>query len=82
VGLDAGRHGYIYPAWQVTRNGMLNGLEAVLGELKDHDPWMQAQFMLQPNSRLLDRSPLEALRGGDIASVRAAARGLGEHGAA
>ena len=82
VGLDAGRHGYIYPGWQVTKSGMLNGLEAVLGELKDHDPWMRVQFMLQPNSRLNDRSPLEALRGGDIASVRAAARALGEHGAA
>ncbi|HET9522800.1 MAG TPA: hypothetical protein VFO90_01130, partial [Terrimicrobiaceae bacterium] len=82
VGLDAGRHGYIYPAWQVTKSGMLNGLEEVLAELKDHDPWMRVQFMLQPNSRLNDRTPLEALREGDIASVRAAARALGEHGAA
>jgi biotin operon repressor len=82
IGLDAGRHGYIYPAWQVTKSGMLNGLEEVLEELKHHDPWMQAQFILQPNSRLGERTPLEVLREGDVAGVRAAARALGEHGAA
>jgi hypothetical protein len=82
IGLDAGRHGYIYPGWQVTKSGMLKGLEEVLADLKAHDPWMQIQFMLQPNSRLNDRTPLEVLREGDIASVRAAARALGEHGAA
>jgi len=82
IGLDVGRHGYIYPGWQFTKGGTLKGLEEVLADLKDHDPWMQVQFMLQPNSRLNDRTPLEVLRQRDIASVRAAARALGEHGAA
>jgi hypothetical protein len=81
IGLDVGRHGYVYPSWQVTDSGTLKGLEEVLTDLKEHDSWMQIQFMLQPNSRLNDRTPLELLRKGDIASVRVAARALGEHGA-
>lgn len=81
IGLDVGRHGYIYPGWQVTGSGTLEGLEEVLSDLKEHDSWMQIQFMLQPNSRLNDRTPLELLRKGEISSVRAAACALGEHGA-
>lgn len=82
IGLDVGRHGYIYPGWQFSKCGTLKGLEETLADLKDHDPWMKVQFMLQPNSRLDDRRPLDVLNQGEIASVRAAARALGEHGAA
>ena len=53
---------YVYPSWQVTDGGTLKGLEEVLTDLKEHDSWMQIQFMLQPNSRLNDRTPLELLR--------------------
>lgn len=81
VGLDAGRHGYLYPAWQFVRTGTLAGLEAVLGVLKTHDPWMQHIFMVTPNSRLRDRTPLEELRQGKLEEVLRAARAFGEHGA-
>jgi hypothetical protein len=82
VGLDAGRHGYLYPAWQFVRAGTIADLEPVLGALKGHDPWMQHIFMVSGNTRLGDRTPLEALRQGRRDDVLTAARALGEHGAA
>lgn len=82
VGLDAGRHGYLYPAWQFVREGTIPNLEPVLEALKGHDPWMQHIFMVSGNTRLEDRTALEALRQGQRDDVLAAARALGEHGAA
>jgi hypothetical protein len=82
VGLDAGRHGYLYPAWQFVREGTIPDLEPVLEALKAHDPWMQHIFMVSGNTRLEDRTPLEALRQGQLDGVLTAARALGEHGAA
>lgn len=82
VGLDAGRHGYRYPAWQFVREGTIPDLEAVLAALEKHDAWMQHIFMVSPNTRLNDRTPLEELREGRLDDVLKAARTLGEHGAA
>jgi biotin operon repressor len=82
VGLDAGRHGYLYPAWQFVREGTIPSLEPVLEALNGHDPWMQHIFMVSGNTRLNDRTPLEALRQGLLDDVLTAARALGEHGAA
>lgn len=81
VGLDAGRHGYLYPAWQFVREGTIAGLEAVLDALKDHDPWMQHIFIVTRNMRLDERTPLEALRERKLDDVLTAARAFGEHGA-
>jgi hypothetical protein len=82
VGLDAGRHGYLYPAWQFVRAGTVRGLEAVLEALQEHDPWMQHIFMVSRNARLDNRTPLEELREGRLDAVLKAARAFGEHGAA
>ena len=82
VGLDAGRHGYLYPAWQFVREGTIPDLEPALQTLKGHDPWMQHIFMVSGNTRLTDRTPLDALRQGLLDDVLTAARALGEHGAA
>jgi biotin operon repressor len=82
VGLDAGRHGYRYPAWQFGREGTISCLESVLDALKEHDPWMQHIFMVSRNARLNDRTPLEELRQGRSDDVLKAARAFGEHGAA
>jgi hypothetical protein len=43
---------------------------------------MQHIFMVSGNTRLNDRTPLEALRQGLLDDVLTAARALGEHGAA
>jgi hypothetical protein len=81
LGLDAGRHGFRYPAWQFARTGTVEGLEQALAALKHLDPWMQQVFMLGKNARLRDRRPIDVLRGGDIAAVVRAASAFGEHGA-
>lgn len=82
VGLDAGRHGYLYPAWQFAREGTIVGLEAVLDALNKHDPWMQHIFMVSRNTRLNDRTPVEGLHEDRLEDVLKAARAFAEHGAA
>lgn len=82
IGLGLGRHGYLYPSWQFSKNGTLPGLKDVLGELRKHDPWAQVIFMLSPNDRLDGTSPFRALREDRIDDVKMAASLFGEHGAA
>jgi HSP20 family molecular chaperone IbpA len=82
LGIHAGRHGYLYPAWQFTREGTIKGLETVLSFLHHHDAWMQQIFMVNANDRLGGDTPLKALRAGHLEDVKRAARAYGEHGAA
>jgi len=82
LGLDAGRHGFRYPAWQFARTGTIEGLERTLAALKHLDPWMQQSFMLGKNARLKDKRGIDILRDGDVPSVVRAASVFGEHGAA
>lgn len=82
IGLAVGRHGYLYPAWQFSRNGTVPGLEDVLRALARQDPWSQVIFMLSPNDRLESVTPLEALKKGQTEEVKIAAALFGEHGAA
>lgn len=80
LGVELGRKGFRYPAWQF---GLAN-FEPVLAALRDRDCWEQLTFFLNPNSRLGDRTPLEALqRGGgrDVEDVIRAASEYGEQGA-
>lgn len=81
IGLTLGRRGYAYPAWQFTERGTLPGLERVLEALRGHDPWMQAAFMVNPNTRLDGETPLSALRRGQTDAVIRAAAAYGEQGA-
>jgi len=80
LGLPVGSHRMAYPAWQFATEGILLGWEDVLGDLRHHDPWMQLAFMLSGNSGLDGTMPLVALRRGQVAAVRRAARLYGEHG--
>ncbi len=82
LGISLGRRGYVYPAWQFGRNGVLPGLEAVLVDLREHDPWMQAGFFLNGHTRLGGKPPVAELRRGHVEAVRRAARAYGEQGAA
>lgn len=81
VGLPAGR-AYVYPAWQFVDGQTLPGLEQVLKHLKVNDPWMQTAWMLNGNSRLEGRPPLDVLREGNRSAVLDAAQIYGEQGAA
>ena len=81
LALDTGRHGYAYPAWQLTSEGTLPGPEDVLADLGVESPWMRAGFFLGGNVRLGGETPLAELRRGHVDQVRRAARAYGEHGA-
>lgn len=78
IGLDLGRRGFAYPAWQVGPQGVLAGLPAVLAELRDETPWAQAAFFLTTNVWLDGETPLAVLRRGEIERVLNAARLLGD----
>ena len=80
LALPVGSHRMAYPSWQFTTDGILRGWEEVLGDLRQHDPWMQLAFMLSGNSGLEGTVPVVALRRGQVAAVRRAARLYGEHG--
>jgi hypothetical protein len=82
IGLDVGRRGYAYPAWQFEGGAVLPGLEEALRAMRALDPWMQAAFMVTGNARLGGRTPLAELRRGRVEAVARAARAGGEHGAA
>jgi hypothetical protein len=82
LAIDVGRRGYRYPAWQFVSAGTLPGLESALEALRPHDPWMQLTFMVSPNVRLGNSTPLEMLRAGDRHKVIAAARAFGAPGVA
>jgi hypothetical protein len=82
LALDSGKRGFLYPVWQVEDGRVLPGLEDVLQELSDFDPWMQAGFFLNPNAFLQDESPLSELRRGNVDRVLAAAGVYGEQVAA
>ena len=70
IGLSRGKGKYVYPLWQFTDLGKtLAGLETVLGQLSEVDPWTQVTFFLNPNLRLENKTPLEMLRMGEIEPV-------------
>lgn len=82
LALTVGRRGYLYPSWQFTRQGVLPGWEIILSALEANDAWAQVIFMLSPNDRLENKRPVDALRGGKVEDVKAAASVFGEHGGA
>ena len=82
LGLDTGRRGYLYPAWQFGPDGLLPGLAEVLEIMNVHDPWMRTAFFLNRNEYLAGETPLAELRRGHVDDVRRAAGAYGEQGAA
>ena len=82
IGLRSEQDIYVYPAWQFDAKDVLPGLEDVLEDLRDHDPWMQSNFFLSGDLRLDSETPLAELKRGHIEAVRRAARAYGEQCAA
>lgn len=78
IGIDLGKRGYAYPVWQIG----LNGMDAILAELDEVDPWTQVLFMLSANNWLNGETPLAMLRRGELDEVLNAARLYGEQTAA
>lgn len=81
LALTQGRRGYSYPSFQFEDGKTISGLEEVLAELKDLDPWMQMVFFTSPHERLEGKTPLEELKEGSVSEVKAVASGYGEQGA-
>jgi hypothetical protein len=74
--LEDGKLGF--PSWQFAERGLLPGLDTVLRNIGVDDPWMQAAYFLSGELRLDGRTPLEALRRGEVEAVRRAAAAYGE----
>ena len=82
LGLDTGRRGYSYPAWQLGESGgVLPGLEQTLAALHELSAWSKLRFFLSGVHRLAGATPLAALRRGEVEAVAGAARAFGSHGA-
>ena len=84
LAIDLGLRRKLYPRWQFTEAGVLPGLDAVLGVLRDGGapPWSCVRFFLSRNTRLGGQRPIDRLRRGDIKPVLAAAAAFDQHGAA
>ena len=82
LGLQLGRRGYRYPAWQFTADGVLPGLKESLKALDNASAWVQLAFLLNDNAWLDGRRPLDALREGHVNAVVEAAHQYGEQSAA
>jgi len=80
LALTQGRRGYSYPGFQFEDGKTITGLEEVLAQLKELDPWMQMVFFTSPNERLSDKTPLEGLKKGRVSEVKAVATEFGEQG--
>lgn len=80
LGLPRGQNQYYFPVWQFPNGKLLPGLKEVYAAIDAND-WMKASFMLAPNTRLNNQSPLDVLRSGAIGPVIEAASLYGEHGA-
>jgi hypothetical protein len=82
IGLLQGSRSYAYPAFQFERGETLTGLKEISEALSSHDPWAQLLFFAGANDRLNGRTPLEALRTGQLDAVVRVASIYGEQGAA
>jgi hypothetical protein len=80
LGLPRGQNQFVFPVWQFTEGRLINGLKQVYAAL-ECSPWMKASFMLSPNTRLNDDTPITVLRRGEIDKVVQTCKLLGEHSA-
>lgn len=81
LAVQIGRRGYLYPAWQFSETGTLDGFPEVLAALGDTPGFGAMRFFLAGADRLGGRRPLDALRKGDLSGALRAAKTFGEHGA-
>lgn len=82
LGVSLGRRGYLYPVWQFHEGGVLPGLDRVLAELREYDPWTQLMFFQTGDIRLDGATPLEQLQAGESDRVGWAASCYGQQIAA
>lgn len=71
-----------FPVWQFSHGKILRGFNKVIEALSDHNDLAKIRFFLAGNMYLSGRSPLDALRAGDLRDVIRAARSYLRQGAA
>lgn len=71
-----------YPEFQFADGDVLKGFSEALGALEHVSNWAAFNFFVTPDQSLNQRTPLEALRSGDIALAVRASKAFGEHTAA
>ena len=84
LAVTRGGNALAFPACQFDAEGEpLEGLPEVLEVLrrKAFGSWTQLRFLAGRNGRLRNRTPIEAMRAGDLPSVLRAAEAFEEHGA-
>jgi hypothetical protein len=77
VPLPHGEH--VYPACQFTPDGVLPGLREFLAGFREVGAWSRLETLLRESPDLDGRSPLQALREGDIEGAVRVAASYGEH---
>jgi hypothetical protein len=82
LALEFAKRGRRYPEWQFEERIAGRPLEGVLAALGSRDAWEQYRFFAQPQPGLGGRTPVEALRRGEVEAVQSAAQGwaAGEQG--
>jgi hypothetical protein len=73
--------GYVYPRWQFTSNGTLDGLHDVLSAFGSGSSWLKASFLLKNRELPGFVNPVDALRAGKSQQVVNLVKSIGEHGA-
>lgn len=70
---------HLYPAFQFTGDGTMAGLGRVLQSFQVEGPWTKLSVLLSPADSLDGRTPLDALRAGDVEGAAQAVSTYGEH---
>lgn len=71
---------YLYPACQFDTGGVVPNLEEALKAFQIRDPWTQLSVLISKAPSLSMRTPIAALRAGDLDRVRATLDSFGEQG--
>lgn len=72
--------GHVFPGLQFANGGVVPGFDRVLGAFRLRSPWSVLSVLVGSAPALGGRSPIEALRSGDVDAVIRFAHGAGEQG--
>lgn len=78
LAVPTGSGEFLYPACQFTRDGVIPGLEKVLGAFQVDNPWTQLAVLLARAPALKNKSVLNVLSEGDVNGAAAVVASFGE----
>ena len=80
LAVPTGSGDYLYPACQLTPDGVIPGFENLLAAFKVEGPWTRLSLLLASSPALGGKSVLEALRDGEAEKAAAVVAAFGEQG--